>query len=115
MILYTLLFLHTIVYADPGVNVTPYLDVLNKCVACQNGVNIKRIDIRSGYNSIYRGFAYYNGRIIIYDGNHRTDYEKKKTLYHEIAHIDYYHSYKRYSGEDFAIKYSELMMEGVKQ
>ena len=75
-----LLLLTTMLFYDPSVNLTPYLSVLPaECPV--------RIDIVSSNNIYYDGYAWYAGRIIIYDGNN-LDYDSKRfVLAHEIGHI----------------------------
>jgi len=76
----SILLLSAIIFYDVGVNLTPYLTVLPaECPV--------RIDIVSRNNIYYDGYAWYSGRIIIYDGNHLSDDMKRFVLLHEIGHV----------------------------
>lgn len=75
-----LLLLTTVLFYDSDVDVSPYMDFLPaECPV--------RIDIVKSNNIYYDGYAWYSGRIIIYDGND-LDYERKRfVLAHEIGHV----------------------------
>jgi Zn-dependent peptidase ImmA (M78 family) len=78
-----MILLATIIFYDPSVNLTPYMDVLlTECHV--------RIDIVNRSNNYYDGYAWYSGRIIIYDGNINMKGDsvyKKWVLAHEIGHV----------------------------
>ena len=74
------IIISTIIFADPGLNLTPYLEILPaECPV--------RIDILARNNKFYDGFAYFSGRIMIFDGNNLSISRKKWVLAHELGHI----------------------------
>jgi Zn-dependent peptidase ImmA (M78 family) len=76
----SLLLLSTALFYDVGVNISPYISLLPaECSV--------RIDIVSRNNVYFDGYAWYSGRIIIYDGNN-LDYDRKRfVLAHELGHV----------------------------
>lgn len=75
----SLIVMSTLLYYDAAVNVTPYLSILPaECPV--------RIDIVDRSNIVFNGFAWYSGRIIIYDRNLVSDHEKMFVLAHELGH-----------------------------
>ena len=77
-----LLLLTTMLFYDPSVNITPYMEFLP--APCP-----VRIDIVNRTNIYYDAYAWYSGRIYIYDGNpSMKDLEwKRYVIQHEIGHI----------------------------
>jgi hypothetical protein len=76
----SLLLLTTALFYDVGVNLTPYMVLLPaECPI--------RIDIVSRNNIYFDAYAWYSGRIIIYDGNNLSYDRKKELLLHELGHV----------------------------
>jgi hypothetical protein len=83
----SLILLTTVLYYDAGVNLEPYLAEIDRipsdCV-------IGRIDIVKRTNVNYFGYAWYSGRIIIYDTEVNKYFEddgKRWIMRHEIGHV----------------------------
>jgi hypothetical protein len=70
------------VYFDKGVDEAVYIPVLDKVNDC--GV---RVDIVSRNNVFFNGFAWYSGRVVVFDGNGLGVDMKRYVLAHEIGHI----------------------------
>lgn len=76
----TMLIMTTMLFYDPGVNLTPYMEALP--APCP-----LRIDIVNRTNNLYNGYAWFSGRVTIYDGNKITAARKLQALKHEIGHV----------------------------
>lgn len=101
----------SLVYYDPGVDMSPYLHALSE----YDGVLPARIDIvNRGYYGLgsfnRRGYFYAGGggRIIIYDKSYgmATYEEKRWVLLHELGHQDCWNT-KRILSEDCASAYAD--------
>jgi Zn-dependent peptidase ImmA (M78 family) len=75
-----MLLMSTMLFYDQGVNLTPYMELLP--AEC----NV-RIDIVNRSNKYVDGYAWYSGRIIIYDGNNINNERRQFILQHELGHI----------------------------
>lgn len=73
----------TTIYYEKGTDITTYQEVI-KFIPPTCGI---RIDIVNRNNAYYNGYAWYAGRITIYDGNHMDTETKVYTLEHEIGHL----------------------------
>jgi hypothetical protein len=71
------------VYYDKGVDNKVYSQVLK---FIPKDCNV-RVDIVSRNNIYYNGYAWYSGRITIYDGNHLSTSDKVYVLEHELGHV----------------------------
>jgi len=76
-----MLVMSTLLFYDQGVNITPYAieSIPQDCKV--------RIDIMKTRNKKYNGYAWFSGRIQIWDGNGLTNKEKGELIRHEIWHV----------------------------